>query len=54
MYRNYCYIFKGIYTIFREPKSGYTLVTVPRTVTPYRENVGGTRYHVTYQKLVTR
>jgi hypothetical protein len=35
-------------------KGGYTLVTLPRTVTPYRDSVDGTRDHVTYQKLVTR
>ena len=29
-------------------------VTLPRTVTPYRDSVDGTRDHVTYQKLVTR
>jgi len=32
----------------------YTLVTLPRIVTPYRDNVDGTRARVTYQKLVTR
>ena len=35
-------------------KGGYTLVTLPRTVTPYRDSVDGTRDRVTYQKLVTR
>jgi hypothetical protein len=35
-------------------KGGHTLETLPRTVTPYRDNVDGTRDHVTYQKLVTR
>jgi hypothetical protein len=29
-------------------------VTLPRTVTPYRDSVEGTRDHVTYQKLDTR
>jgi hypothetical protein len=33
---------------------GYTLVTLPRIVTPYRESVDGTRDRVTYQRLVTR
>jgi hypothetical protein len=33
-------------------KGGYTLVTLPRTVTSYRDSVDGTRDHVTYQKLV--
>jgi hypothetical protein len=33
-------------------KSGFTLVTLPRTVTPYRDRVDGTRYRVTYQKLL--
>jgi hypothetical protein len=35
-------------------KGGYTLVTLPRTVTPHRDSVDGTRDHVTYQKLDTR
>ena len=35
-------------------KSGYTLVTLPCIVTPYRDNVDETRARVTYQKLVTR
>jgi len=34
-------------------KGGYTLVTLPRTVTPYCDSVDGTRDRVTYQKLVT-
>ena len=33
---------------------GYTLVTLPRILTPYRDSVDGTRDRVTYQKLVTR
>ena len=35
-------------------KDGYTLVTLPRIVTPYRDSVDGTRDRVTYLKLVTR
>jgi hypothetical protein len=35
-------------------QGGYTLVTLPRIVTPYRDSVDGTRARVTYQKLVTR
>jgi hypothetical protein len=35
-------------------KGEYTLVTLPRIVTPYRDSVDGTRDGVTYQKLVTR
>ena len=35
-------------------KGGYTLVTLPRIVTPYRDSVDGTRDRVTCQKLVTR
>jgi hypothetical protein len=35
-------------------KGGYTLVTLPRIVTPYRDSVDGPRARVTYQKLVTR
>jgi hypothetical protein len=38
----------------RQCYGGYTLVTLPRTVTPYRDSVDGTRDHVTYQQLVTR
>jgi hypothetical protein len=34
-------------------KGGYTLVTLPRIVTPYRDSVDGTRDRLTYQKLVT-
>jgi hypothetical protein len=33
---------------------GYTLVTLPRIVTPYRDGVDGSRARVTYQELVTR
>jgi hypothetical protein len=33
-------------------KGGYTLVTLPRTVTPYRDSVDGIRDRVTYQKMV--
>jgi len=29
-------------------KGGYTLVTLPCIVTPYRDSVDGTRNHVTY------
>ena len=35
-------------------KGGYTLVTSPRVITPYRDSVDGTRDRVTYQKVVTR
>jgi len=35
-------------------KGGYTLVALPRIVTPYRDSVDGTRARVTYQKLVLR
>ena len=34
-------------------KDGYTLVSIRRTVTPYRDSVDGTRDRVTYRKLVT-
>jgi len=30
------------------PKSGYTLVTLPRIVTPYRDSVDETRARVMY------
>jgi len=33
-------------------KGGYTLVTLPRIVTPYRDIVDGARDCVTYQKLI--
>jgi hypothetical protein len=36
------------------PKDRYTLVTLPRNITPYRDSVDGTFDHVTYQNLVTR
>jgi len=32
-------------------KGGYTLVTLPRIVTPYRDSVDGTRDRVAYQEL---
>jgi hypothetical protein len=35
-------------------QGGYTLVTLPNIVTPYRDSVDDTRARVTYQKLVTR
>ena len=35
------------------PNGRYTLVTLPRNVTPYRDRVDSTCDHVTYQKLVT-
>jgi len=38
----------------RSVKGGYTLVTLPRIVTPYRDSVDETRARVTYQKFVTR
>jgi dihydroorotate dehydrogenase len=37
-----------------QTKGGYTLVTLPRIVTPYRDSVDETRDRVTYEKLVTR
>ena len=37
-----------------QPKGGYTLVTLPRIVTPYRDSVDETRARVTYQKMVKR
>jgi len=48
-----CVSFGNTTGIFHR-KSGYTLVTLPRIVTPYRDSVDGTRDRVTYQKLVTR
>ena len=37
-----------------ERKGRYTLVALPRNVTPYRDSVDATCDHVTCQKLVTR
>ena len=39
---------------FQTHWGGYTLVTLPRIVTPYRDSVDGTRARVTYQTLVMR
>jgi len=51
----YIYIYGGANVTWHMTfKSGYTLVTLPRIVTPYRDSVDGTRDRVTYQKLVTR
>ena len=41
-------------TVLNIFKGRYTLVTLPRNVTPYRDSVEGTCDHVTYQKLFTR
>jgi hypothetical protein len=46
--------FACVLCLLAATEGGYTLVTLPRTVTPYRDSVDGTRDHVTYQKLVTR
>jgi hypothetical protein len=43
-----------LFRVARNFKGGYTLLTLPRIVTPYRDSVDGTRDRVTYQKLVTR
>ena len=40
--------------IIQYSEGRYTLVTLPRNVTPYRDSVDGTCDHVTYQKLVMR
>jgi len=48
------FIATGKCTIPEHIKGGYTLVTLPPIVTPYRDSVNGTRDRVTYQKLVTR
>jgi len=37
-----------------ECKGGYTLVPLPRIVTPYRDGVDETRARITYRKLVMR
>jgi hypothetical protein len=44
----------NVNALFSASKGGYTLVTLPRTVTPSRGSVYGTRDHITDQKLVTR
>jgi hypothetical protein len=46
--------YSTFYYITMTCKGGYTLVTLPRIVTPYRDSVDGNRDRVTYQKLVTR
>ena len=38
--------------VTRSDKGGHKLVTLPRTVTPYRDCVDGTRDHVTCTKLI--
>jgi hypothetical protein len=48
------YFFKIHLNIILTPKGGYTLVTLPRIVTLYRDSVDETRARVTYQKLVKR
>jgi len=40
--------------VIARSKGGYTRLTLPRIVTPYRDSVDGTRDRLTYQKLVTR
>jgi hypothetical protein len=45
--RNWCRILRHYRKVTH--CGGYTLVTLPRTVTPYRDCVDGTRDHVTYQ-----
>ena len=45
---------QDIEATYTNSKDAYTLVTLPRIVTPYRDSVDGTRGRVTYQKLVTR
>jgi hypothetical protein len=40
--------------IYISSKNVNVIVTLPRTVTPYRDSVSGTRDYVTYQNLVTR
>ena len=45
-------LFHATHTV--QCKGGYTLVTLPRIVTPYCDSVDGTRDRVAYQKLVTR
>jgi hypothetical protein len=54
--KRYLRIFQtaNIGKVKRRGNGGYTLITLPRTETPYRDNVDGTRDHVTYQKFVTR
>ena len=44
----------GPIPVAAQSKGRYTLVTLPRNVTPYRDSVDGPCDHVTYQKLVTR
>jgi hypothetical protein len=44
----------GLLNHFQLFNGGYTLVTLPRIVTPYRDSVDGTWARVTYVKLVLR
>jgi hypothetical protein len=48
------FAYMSLYTYIRVTKGGYTFVTLPSIVTPYRDSVEGTRDRVTYQKLLTR
>jgi len=41
-------------TLYTGSNGGYTLVTLPRIVTPYCDSVDETRDRVTYQKLLMR
>jgi TATA-binding protein-associated factor Taf7 len=43
-----------VVSLWNEHKGGYTLITLPHIVTPYRDIVDKTRDRVTYQKLVTQ
>jgi hypothetical protein len=49
----YC-LFHSTVEVTRDSNGGYTLVTLPRIVTPYGDSVDGTRARVTDQNLVTR
>ena len=42
----------AVHLLLNAPKGGYTLVALPRIVTPYRDSVDGNRARVTYQKFV--
>jgi hypothetical protein len=44
----------NVTTVSANRKSGSTLVTLLRILTPNRDSVDGSRDRVTYQKLVTR
>jgi len=56
IWKDSCTLKQYSWTLFNEctPYGGYTLVMLPRIVTPYCDGMDKTRARVTYRKLVTR